>query len=122
MALHGCAVMAMKRNVLFIQPLYYGLLSQKRRFSRRPHLPLLGFPFGKRVKPSSPHVVVSFLHPPSCCDNVIYRNRLGRATRVFPHHLSPLLLAREVVLARRRKLRPISHCDMFYTPAKERFQ
>ena len=26
-----------------------------------------------RVKRSSPHVVISFLHPPSCCDSVIHR-------------------------------------------------
>jgi hypothetical protein len=32
-----------------------------------------GVSYRKRVKRSSPHVVISFLHPPSCYDSVIHR-------------------------------------------------
>ena len=39
----------------------------------------------QRVESSSPRVVVSFLHPSSCC-GIVFLDRMGCIALVFPHH------------------------------------
>ena len=44
------------------------------------------FPFGIRVKASSPRVVISFLHPPSCCAIVLLSVGWAVPYSSLPHH------------------------------------